>query len=379
LNKRILLITNIPTPYRIPLFNKLNEELQKNYYKLLVTFGAETYSRRKWKLNLDECEFDYKILKSPKIRLGSNEKMMFLYAGLYRLLINFKPDVIIVSGFSIATFKLWLFSFFRNIKYIIWSGSINSKFRSDSSLRKLYRKVLVKRAAGFLAYGSKSKEYLIQLGANIENIFIAINTTDTLFFSSEVEKFKKQVQLENHRNVLLYVGNLTKGKRIELLLKIVKSLSGKRNDFILIIVGDGPEIFNLKRICTDLKIDSMVDFLGFRQKNDLIKYYAQADIFLFPSSYDIWGLVLIEAMASGLPCISSIYAGATADVIKNGITGYEVDFSNTDTVSDLIDHLLNHKEIAKKIAGNAKEYITENVSLKKSVNGFITIIQSHVL
>lgn len=379
LSKRILLITNIPAPYRIPLFNKLNSELKKNNSEMLVAFSSRGYKRRKWEIDLEECLFNYKILDSGSIGLFNNEKTLFFYNGIYKLLKSFRPDHIIVSGFSIATLKLWFRSFFKRTNYIIWSGSINNKGRKDSPLRIIFRKLLIRRAKGFIVYGSRAKEYLIKLGAKEQDISVAINTTDINFYYNAINSLRNKPTTINCKKVLLYVGHLTRGKRVDQLLKIVKQLSLKRKDFILNIVGDGPEADNLQQFCRDSGIDSMVQFFGFKQKNELLKFYAEADIFLFPSDYDIWGLVLIEAMASGVPCISSINAGATIDFIKDDITGYAVDFEKLDYILSKIEYLLDNPEIAKQIGENAKKFVLENASLSKSAEGFTKLIINHVV
>ncbi len=107
-SKKVLLIKNIPNPYRILLFNELNNQLKEQGIKLKVVFGALGYARRKWKVDMTECIFDYETLSSKKIALGNSEKTMFTYSGLFHIINKEKTDVIIVTGFSVATTKLWL-------------------------------------------------------------------------------------------------------------------------------------------------------------------------------------------------------------------------------------------------------------------------------
>ena len=270
--------------------------------------------------------------------------------------------------------KLWLRSFFKNTPYIIWSGAIQRKNRPDSYLRILQRKVLIKRAAGYIAYGKKAKEYLIYLGADQNKIEIGINTVDTKFFMLESEKLRKLKHNDNNKH-LLYIGHLTKGKRIDQLFEVIKILSKFRNDFFLELVGDGDEMENLKKLSNNLNISDIVKFEGFRQKQDIPQYLARADCFLFPSEYDVWGLVLIESMAAGLPCISSIYAGATYDLIQDEVTGFAVDFSEKEKVAEKIDWVIENPELAKEIGQNASQFIAENASIEKSATGFLNAVK----
>jgi glycosyltransferase involved in cell wall biosynthesis len=139
-------------------------------------------------------------------------------------------------------------------------------------------------------------------------------------------------------------------------------------------VGDGPYKDELKRIVEDWDIKDLVRFEGFKQKEDIPFYLARADCFLFPSDYDIWGLVLNEAMAAGVPCISSIHAGATHDLIIEGETGFAVDFTETGKAAEKITWIFDHPEKARIMGENASRFISENASLQKSAQGFVQAI-----
>ncbi|MFX0208310.1 MAG: glycosyltransferase family 4 protein [Candidatus Hodarchaeota archaeon] len=374
---KIILITNIPTPYRIPLFNELREQLKRKGLGLKVVFGALGYARRKWAVDMSQCKFEYEVLPSKNLYFSDSEKSCFTYSGLYRVVSKENPSVIITNGFSIATLKLWLRSWFLRTPYIIWSGAIVTKGRPDSFLlRRIQRRIIIKRAVSFIAYGTKAKEYLISLGARADKIQIGINTTSTEFYKSETKRIHDNMKDGTKRKRLLYIGYITKRKRLDQLFHVVKSLSSRRQDFVLQLVGSGPEVKNLKNLADDLNVTNLVSFEGFKQKKEILSYLAAADCFLFPSEYDIWGLVLVEAMSAGLPCISSIYAGATHDLIQEGVTGFAMDFSKTEEVVDKVNWILENPELAKQIGQNASRFIAENVSIEKSAAGFVSAITS---
>ena len=371
---RILLVTNIPTPYRIPLFNELKEQLEKKGLGLKVVFGALGYARRKWVVDMSQCKFEYEVLPSKNLRYSDPENSSFTYSGLYRVISKENPSVIITNAFSIATMKIWLRSWFKKTNYIIWSGAIRRKDKSVSFIRRLQRKVTTKRAVGFIAYGTRAKEYLISLGAAADKIQIGINTTDTEFYRAETKRIRENLEDKEERKCLLYVGYITKRKRLDKLFYVVKKLSIRRQDFVLRLVGSGPEGQNLKNLAEDLHIADFVSFEGFKQKKEIPRYLAEADFFLFPSEYDIWGLVLVEAMSAGLLCISSIYAGATHDLIKDGVTGFAMDFSETEKVAERVNWILENPELSKEIGQNASRFIAVNVSIEKAAAGFVKAI-----
>src|SRR6185503_2700240 len=118
--RRVLVVTNIPNPYRIPLFNEIRNQLDEKGIALKVVFASEGYERRKFALDFSEMKFDYEFLNSPKISFGNSEKTVFTYRGLNRVIRKFEPDRIIVAGFSVATLKIYLRSIFRKTDFIIW-------------------------------------------------------------------------------------------------------------------------------------------------------------------------------------------------------------------------------------------------------------------
>jgi glycosyltransferase involved in cell wall biosynthesis len=245
--KKVLLIHNIPNPYRIPLFNLLSNKLAELGYHLKIVFGDIGYKRRKWKINLDELEADYEILKNKKISYRSSTKSLFLYNGVIRLIRSEKPDIIILTGFSIATLKVCIYSLFNHKPLIVWSGSIVTKGRKEKPYKRLYRKILLGRISQFVAYGTKAKEYLINLGAKEKNISIAINTTQVDFFRDETKHIRESELINNKGNfIILSIGYITRLKRLDLILKALYRLKDLRQDFEFHIVGMGNIEMNWK-------------------------------------------------------------------------------------------------------------------------------------
>lgn len=372
---KVMLITNIPTPYRIPLFNEISRLLREKGAKLKIVFGALTYSRRKWRVDLSSCEFDYKILASKFIKLSNQERVIFTYPSIIRLIYANKPHIIVANGFSFATTKIWMLSWLQKLNYIIWSGAIELNQSKDSRIRRFHRRLMIKRAKGFIAYGKESEKYLCSLGAQSKKIEIGINTVDTSFFAENVKRYRSKFQRGFNQKQLLFVGSLVKRKGVDLLFRCIGMLLKYRRDFLLKIVGDGPERENLMNLSNKLMISNFISFEGFAQKEELIKYYAEADCFIFPTRFDIWGLVLVEAMAAGLPCIASLNAGATYDLIIDGVTGFSADFNKPYEVINKINLLLEDKLTAKRIGEEASHFIAEKASLTKSAQGFIRAIE----
>lgn len=369
--KKVIVVTNIPNPYRIPLFNEMWRLCNDRKIEFKVIFGAQNYARRKFVLDMNDCLFPYEILDSQKINFGNLEKIVFTYKGLLNALAKEKPDCIIINGFSVGTLRLWWRSWFTKTTYIIWSGTVKSRGGKFSFLRILQRKMLRRRASAFVAYGQRAKEYLQELGAASEKIFIARNTVDTRFFSEQTDRERLKLIPDVLRMHFTYVGFIIRKKNLLQLLKAVKILSLQRTDFVLDLIGDGQDKVYFEDYVKANQLEKVVHFAGFVQKSNLPTWLAKSSCFVFPSNYDIWGLVVNEAMAAALPCISSVNSGVTVDLIEDGKNGFAVDFSDPKLVAEKMDWILDNREKAKEFGLNARKTIAEKASIHVSARGLL--------
>jgi glycosyltransferase involved in cell wall biosynthesis len=131
--------------------------------------------------------------------------------------------------------------------------------------------------------------------------------------------------------LLLYVGRLAAEKQIEQLRTVLERVRGTR----LALVGDGPYRQELERKFAGLP----VKFVGYLRGEALSKAYASADIFTFTSAFESFGLVLLEAMASGLPVVSSRVGGAE-DMVQQGVSGYTFAVNDVDTLACAVEEIV---------------------------------------
>ncbi|GEK71802.1 MULTISPECIES: glycosyltransferase family 4 protein [Halomonas] len=125
---------------------------------------------------------------------------------------------------------------------------------------------------------------------------------------------REQWGADEHRPVALYVGRLAPEKNLDLLRDTFAAMLDAHPGLTLVVVGDGPGRANLERALPQ------AHFAGFVSPDDLIRYYASADLFVFPSISETWGNVLLEAMASGLATVAFRHA-AGAELIEDDVNG----------------------------------------------------------
>ncbi len=369
--RKVLLVTNIPSPYRIPLFNEMNRQLNRHDLQLFVVFGNRSYSRRKFKpVNEEEFEFEYHFLGSETMNFGNEERTYFSYKGLFKIIKKVDPSCVIMNGFTIASTLLRLRAMTSSLPFIIWSGSVHKSGRNDSALRKLQRRFIISGACSFIAYGKKSSDYLVSMGADPKDVFIGINTVDTEFFRKNTTFNVSDGEPFN----LIYVGYLSARKNVSRLFDVIDQLNSYEKKCHLHLVGDGPEKQVLEAKATELAMTDQVTFYGFKQKEELPAILSGSQCFLFQTDFDIWGLVLNETMAAGIPVIASPEAGAVHDLIVNGENGYIADFTNPSEVAEIILKLMEDPKLLKKISENASDTILNTATIEISSRGFVAAV-----
>ena len=114
-------------------------------------------------------------------------------------------------------------------------------------------------------------------------------------------------------------------------------------------------------------------FIDFVQKDALPQYYAIADVFVLPSTEEVWGLVINEAMACGLPVISTDKVGASIDLIKQGVNGYVIPASDVDRLFESLEMILSDSKL-KSSMGKASEEIINDFTISHAAKRFVRAI-----
>lgn len=236
-----------------------------------------------------------------------------------------------------------------NIKtYLTAHGSdMFELYKKKSFMRNPIKKILVNADKVFVVSKALKDEVLATGVKGIENkISLYWNSVDIDKFKETDEKeFKKSLNLDD-KPIVMFVGNLIKRKNVETLLEAKKYTT---EDYALIIVGDGPLSDSLKE---KVKNDGIRDVIFTGSRNDVEKIIPSADILVLPSYSESFGLVLIEALACGVPVIGS-NVGGIKEIITEDV-GLLINPKDELTIADGIDKLLSDKELYSKLKSNAR-------------------------
>ncbi|MGF1589342.1 MAG: glycosyltransferase family 4 protein [Pleurocapsa sp.] len=221
-----------------------------------------------------------------------------------------------------------------------------------------------------IATSPQEKEHMRSLVSTKGNIIVIPCGTDISAFGSiSTEAGRAKIGLQPEDKVVLYVGRFDPRKGIETLVRAVsQSEVRKQQNLKLIIAGgstpgrkDGKERERIEGIVNELGLQDITTFPGLVQHQDLIYYYAAADVCVVPSHYEPFGLVAIEAMASGTPVVASQVGGLKYTVVDE-VTGLLAPPQEEQAFASAINQILSNPSWCEQLGKNARERVESKFS-----------------
>lgn len=188
---------------------------------------------------------------------------------------------------------------------------------------------------------------LIQPNKTIETVYNFID--DRVYSKKDAAHLKREYGIHEDEKVVIHVSNFRKVKRVQDVVYSFQLIQRQINSKLL-LVGDGPEMTFVSKLVRELGITDKVLFLG--KQDNLEELYSLSDVMLLLSEKESFGLVLLEAMACGVPCIGT-NTGGIPEVINEGQTGYLCEVGDIEKVSQRAIQLLSNEELHKKMSEHA--------------------------
>lgn len=373
---KVLLITNIIPPYRIALYKYIYQA--ENFdFKLIAL--AEKEANREWQIAKDQIKINYKVLPGIHKFIRSREIAIHLNWGLGKAILRYGPDIVITSGYDMfAYWQAFLYCKLFKKKYILWNGTTLLSAGIINGFIGKVKQMIIGGADRYIAYGKKSAKYLTHMGASKGNIHVGINTVDMNWFRKKAKEFQEDKNIRKKRSrypklLMLYVGQLINRKGI---YQLCKALNELRDPNVgLLIVGSGLQSRELKQFCKDQNLEN-VYFEGFQQQEALLRYYALADVLILPSFKEVWGLVVNEALASGIYVLCSNYAGAAYDLIKEGWNGILFDPHSIEELIILIQKAKEQVEDLRARRDAISKHACHEFSIERSAQAFSNAVEA---
>ena len=382
---KVAICTNFVSPYRAPLFDALASRLDADVSGFVNT---EMEAERSWTPE-DRSPHGFATqrsasLKRTRILTTSGDgafaqKLERHYpVGLPLDLIRFRPDVIISGELGPRTALAHIAGMICRAPVIPWTYHSEAQATSLISTTPL-RRHLLNAAPAVIGMGTQARRVLRSLGCPDTKVFDAYNAADWDTIESRLGSGEHAANVEQirasagGRRIALVVGRLVEMKGIDPLLKAwAATPSAEREGWELVFVGDGP----LENLVKNAPIRG-IRAVGHRPPSELADWFAAADLHVFASLGDPWGLVVNEAMQCGTPTLCSRLAGCADDLIVEGSNGFLFDPTGpAERVRDAIRTALRCENLAG-IGGVARADV-QRFTPDSMARGFAEAIESCV-
>ena len=361
---RIAFITNVPSPYRVDFFNELGK-----YCELTVFFEKKSSDE------LDESwnRTDFRYFKAVFLKSIKSDVDKALSFEICKYLKKNCFDKIVVGNGATPTGIIAILHM-KAKKIPYWIEGDGGFAKSGKGIKEGFKRFLMKSAVGCFSTSVAHDEYYKAYGISEDKIyrypFTSLFEKDirqTPCDTAEKAVIRAALGITEERYVVT-VGQYIYRKGFDVLLKAAAGLP--RDVGIYFIGGTPTEEYIALKEKNDLK---NIHFVPFTDKETLKKWYAASELMALPTREDIWGLVVNEAMAAGVPVVTTDRCIAGLEIVQDGINGYIVPAGEIEPLKEKIGSILNdaelHQTMVDKCLSRINEYTFESMA-KRHLEAF---------
>ncbi|MES2821986.1 MAG: glycosyltransferase [Pseudomonadota bacterium] len=356
---RVAVVTNIPTPYRLPVFEILAAMPD---ITLKVIYCSEREPDRDW--DLTSTAYEAKYLNERFYTVG--DKFVHANPEVFAALRSFKPDVVVGTGFNPTHLFAFLYAKISGCMFVpMTDGTLKSE-QVLSPVHRWIRRRIYRQAKAFIAASDGGFDLYDSYGVNPTAIFKSHLCTNNAAFAGESAVQKKYD--------LIFSGRFGELKNPLFALEVAKLAalqSGRK--LSLAFLGAGPLEPEMSKLASQYAEWVETHFLGFAKQAELPAIYKTARLMLFPTLADVWGVVANESLAAGVPVIVSPVAGCVPELVRHGQSGLVVPLEKQLWVAAVLQ-LLKDSELRQHM-GNAGRKIVNEYTYANAAQGIADAVR----
>ncbi len=294
---KVAWVTNVGAPYRHPVWAALAHRTD-----LQVGLLADNEPNRQWSADLPSG-----VPRLPTKAYALHRGRLHMYV-LGRPVLGGKFDVVILPGWELpASWQLLVEAKLRRVRTVAFYESSAGSHRFVSGPVAFMRRLFFRWVDSVVTVGEASTAAVLGFGVRPERVIRTDNTVDVAAIHSKVQGGS----VEDRRERFVYVGQLIHRKNVDGLLDAFATLPASAG---LLVAGEGPEADALRSKASCLGIADRVDFRGYVPYEEVPALLAEASTLVLPSRTEVYGLVVVEALAAGLQVVVTENSGVYADV-----------------------------------------------------------------
>jgi glycosyltransferase involved in cell wall biosynthesis len=371
---RVAVVINMIAPYTTRIFERLANQGDCD---LLVVYETAMEPDRRWRPETD-LPYDYTLLSSwtldlARLAIGGGyrttyDTYLFVPRRPLAPLLRFSPDVVVGAGAGIwsspANLAALVGRAWCGWAFVPWWGSFKrARPTWPRRAAEPWVRLFVRSADAWMAYGTRAARHVVELGADPERTVIS-PIVPPIAADASAAAAGNGVGVDVREPRYLFVGRLIERKGIGILLEAFRDVDQGE----LWIVGDGPLRDDIAAASSG---DSRVRLFGHLAGRPLADLYRKATVFVLPSLYELWGLVVNEALDYGLPVITTDEVGAADDLIDSGVNGLVVPTGSRQALADAMRRVAGWTpELRRRCARHSRDKLAA-WSLDRTVEGFV--------
>jgi 1,2-diacylglycerol 3-alpha-glucosyltransferase len=306
-------------------------------------------------------EYEWERIEEPRafdrvtlfdeVSNGRGQKVALLQKKMIKALHEADPAVAMIPGWGTPASLIALEWCLQNQRPAVVMSESNAFDEKRYALAESIKRIVVSLFSAGLAGGQLQMEYLIALGLPRNRVFTGYDVVDNEYFRRNADELRSQASEVRRKyglpkNYFLASARFVPKKNLPTLIRAYaryRELAGndgqqttEKRPWDLVLLGDGPLRAVLSCLISDLRLPGHVHLPGFVEYRELPVYYALADVFVHASTTEQWGLVVNEAMATGLPVIVSNRCGCVPDLVAEDKNGFTFDPASVQSLSRLM-------------------------------------------
>ena len=383
---RVAMVTTHPIQYQVPWLRLLGQKpgIDLHVFFAMVPDAAE--QGREFGVAFDWDVpllggYEHTVLQNVSKRPSLTEFAGCDTPGIGKAIRDGHFDAVIVNGWGSKTCLQALWACRRASVPCIVRGEVNG-LRHRAGWKRLGHRLLLSRYAAVLTIGTNNRAYCIEQGVDAAKLFNTPYCVDNARFAAMADAARTdpgraaiaaRLGLDPQATTFLFSGKLVEKKRPGDLIEALRMTRQQGIDNIqLLLVGDGPMRAELERQAEGLP----VHFAGFLNQSEIGSAYAVSDCLLLPSDAgETWGLVVNEAMASGLPALVSDQVGCAANLIQSGVTGDVFPCGDVEALAKLLAQYARDRTTLQRMGQAARQRVLEGYNFDRVVDGVMAALE----
>lgn len=341
---RVVIVTNIPAPYRLPVYAMLAQEPDIDLH---VVYCSGREPDREW--NLGEATFPHTFLNQSFVRFSG--RFIHVNHDIWSVLLSLRPGIVVTTGFNPTHLLAYAWARMHGARHVVMTDGTLESEAALTPLHRWVRRHVYAHSPAFIGASDGAMRLFHSYGIDSSVMFKSHLCADNAQFFAAPPQEK--------RYDFIFCGRFEKVKNPFFALDIARACARRLGRRVSIVfVGSGGIETEIRAYATAMEAEVDTEFAGFARQEDLPGWYGASRIFLFPTLWDPWGVVANEACAAGVPVLVSEVAGAANELIRDGENGFVMPL-DLGRWTEAATRLLNDAALYAGMAIRSRECVRE--------------------